>query len=582
MFSFLPSKRSARPVHCMRLKEGPGATVEGLEARVHFTFNAYIAGLAGGSTFTTYSFTLSTTGQAAKHWDVNWGDGNVQPFDAPNQVTGWTDPFTVTHQYDRAFDFPVSGTATSITNVAATAVLQENSAFNNNTGKVVQGLNDAASVGTNIAAVVDENNNAYVLSIDGKRFAVTRFKPDGTLDTGTSWKSSGTYVADPITLSTVQDTPKAMAIDTTNHYIYCVGTSNNKWAAVRINYNFINTTPEGWHWADLTGSATAVWLDSTDSNSKIGIAGTNSSAQIQMAMLWTMDGGGHTGGTLNTLFASPNGYAAVPNSIYAVPAPYVVTASASAIFEADDVGFRPADTDGEEWFISGTVDYCCVNCTPSHGSDMVIVDFLEDTGSLRGSPWGNGNGAALFNTCNSCNVFGPNSDSNYAMVPSLINGTWYVTLAGGYAGNTSVLVERYIASTGQRDQTYGPLKDGSPTEHQSWAVGPSGTAYAAVLDTTTGVNKVVISGSGGSNDFLAARFNNDGTLDGTFGQSGSIKIDFGTTSGITTDGGRTIVMRTLADGSTDILVGGYTYDAGTQKYKIALVDLLDDNMFHVT
>ena len=41
-------------------------------------------------------------------------------------------------------------------------------------------------------------------------------------------------------------------------------------------------------------------------------------------------------------------------------------------------------------------------------------------------------------------------------------------------------------------------------------------------------------------------------------------------------------MRTLADGSTDILVGGYTYDAGTQKYKIALVDLLDDNMFHVT
>jgi hypothetical protein len=32
----------------------------------------------------------------------------------------------------------------------------------------------------------------------------------------------------------------------------------------------------------------------------------------------------------------------------------------------------------------------------------------------------------------------------------------------------------------------------------------------------------------------------------------------------------------------DIVVAGYTFDASTGKYKIALVDLLGDNMFHVT
>ena len=117
--------------------------------------------------------------------------------------------------------------------------------------------------------------------------------------------------------------------------------------------------------------------------------------------------------------------------------------------------------------------------------------------------------------------------------------TPYITLVGASGGN--VLTERFIHSTGLRDTVaYGPLDD------------------------------------------------NDGTPgDVEFGQGGSIKIDFGSTSGITTDGGRAIAMRPQRDENGniiayDILVGGYTFDAGTGKYKIALVDLLDDNMFHVT
>ena len=96
-----------------------------------------------------------------------------------------------------------------------------------------------------------------------------------------------------------------------------------------------------------------------------------------------------------------------------------------------------------------------------------------------------------------------------------------------------------------------------------------------------------VSGTGGSNDFLVTRFNDDGTLDGTLGKAGSITIDFGSTGGVTTDGGKAIAMRTRRDveGSIighDVIVGGYTYDAATNKFRIALVDLLDDNTFDVS
>src|SRR5205085_2406829 len=153
---------------------------------------------------------------------------------------------------------------------------------------------------------------------------------------------------------------------------------------------------------------------------------------------------------------------------------------------------------------------CCSGGTVS-GSDMAIVDFT-DTGSLKGAGWGNGTGATLFNTCNSCCVVGGTYDTNYAMVGLMIGSTGYLTLAGGDSG---VLTERFDASTGLRDTTYGPLKSGGgPNEHQSWAAGPSGAAYAAIRDDSSLYSgKVIITGTAGGNDFLAARFNTDGTLD---------------------------------------------------------------------
>jgi hypothetical protein len=121
MFTSKSSRRARLPMHFTRPTRRPRATVEALEGRMLLTFNAYIAGLSGGSAQTDLTFVFSTTGQAAKHWDITWGDGNVDHVDAPNQVTGWTTPYTPTHVYQTAGDYPVSGTATSITNVTASS-----------------------------------------------------------------------------------------------------------------------------------------------------------------------------------------------------------------------------------------------------------------------------------------------------------------------------------------------------------------------------------------------------------------------------------------------------------------------------
>src|SRR5689334_20862789 len=86
----------------MRSRRTPRApvAVEGLEGRVMFTFNAYIAGLASGAVDSDASFVFSTTGQAAKSWDINWGDLSSHTIlTAADPAIGYTTPQTVTHHY---------------------------------------------------------------------------------------------------------------------------------------------------------------------------------------------------------------------------------------------------------------------------------------------------------------------------------------------------------------------------------------------------------------------------------------------------------------------------------------------------
>jgi hypothetical protein len=429
---------------------------------------------------------------------------------------------------------------------------------------------------------VDEVNRTYVLSVDGKRMAVTRFTATGQIDGG--WATGGTYVVQSFTLPTVQDVPKAMALDPVNHELYVAGSSNGNWAITQIHVNTLATLPQGWIATPFAGTADGLWLDSSDDFDELGVAGTTSSGTIQVAVLLPFGSGTQNPGALANNYANGAGFVAVPNSAYGITgtAP-VVSATASALFETDDPEVPGGGIGEAEFFVSGTVSYCNAGTTNNiSGSDMVVINIKEAGNGLRAG-WGNGNGVALFNsTCSACRV-GPNLDSNYALVGSVVNDTSYVTLVG--TNGTSVLTERFKRTNGQADTAAYGLLDGVGPLHKGYAVGPAGAGYAAVLDPLP-VNKIVISGTGGSNDFLAVRLNDNGTLDTTFGQSGSIRIDFGSTSGIVTDGGKSIALRTFhnADGTTtfDFLVAGYTFDAATSKYRIALVDLLEDHSFHVT
>jgi len=302
--------------------------------------------------------------------------------------------------------------------------------------------------------------------------------------------------------------------------------------------------------------------------------GTSASNEIQMAVLWaktkTVGGIVHAGGTFDGVFAGGVGYATAPNSVYGLdPAVSAsVRASATALAEEDDITEEGED---ERWFVSGSVSWCS-GPDGERAGDMVVVDFEFD-GTTR-SGWGNGNGAALFNTQIPSCIMGTNLDSNYAMVPN----EPYLTLIGT-SSSGNVLTERFDFSTGLRDTaSYGPGPDGA---RPGFAYGPVGIGTSGVL--VDPYYNIVIAGRGTNNDYLVARIDYNGALDPNFGQGGYLLIDFGTTDGVRIDGGKSVVLRSLDGGATyDILVAGYTFDSAAGKYKISLVDLQQDHFFRVT
>ena len=115
--------------------------------------------------------------------------------------------------------------------------------------------------------------------------------------------------------------------------------------------------------------------------------------------------------------------------------------------------------------------------------------------------------------------------------------------------------------------------------HTGFAFGPNGTAFAGAFDDSVDHPGAIVAVGSGANNFLAARFNFDGTLDENFGTHGVIgNTDFGQNNitANTIDYARSVFIR--PDGS--ILVGGYDYTTGTNG-QIALAELLDKNKVSV-
>ncbi len=144
-----------------------------------------------------------------------------------------------------------------------------------------------------------------------------------------------------------------------------------------------------------------------------------------------------------------------------------------------------------------------------------------------------------------------------------------VTVVGTDATQTHMVAAQFNSDTGVLKTDFGDSNGAGQTGKvilPNVNLGYAGTFATAAVGT-------------GASNFVAARFNTDGTLDNTFGTNGVIgNTDFGAANNATNtiDYARSVAI--LADGT--ILVGGYDYTTGTNG-QIALADLLDKNKVSV-
>ena len=232
-----------------------------------------------------------------------------------------------------------------------------------------------------IPPVVDPARNTYVLGTDGLRMAVARYKPGGALDTG--WAIDGIHTMSRFTRDDVQDVPKAITIGRYGH-LFVAGSSGGQWAVGRVNIDSAGYN-HAWQGHYLTGTVTALWLDRSEDETRLGVAGTNADGDVQVAVLYAFDsddpGNSHPGGSLDTSFGGGTGFATAPDSVFKLPAGSFVSASAWGLVERDDLPFVPAGAGENEWLVGATVTY-----SPSQGGQdrsraLAVVDFRPDGSS---------------------------------------------------------------------------------------------------------------------------------------------------------------------------------------------------------
>lgn len=391
------------------------------------------------------------------------------------------------------------------------------------------------------------------------------------------------------------DTPAAIAIaeglQSTFTYIAIAGKSSVAgWAVAAISANsgtilWQNTFVSG---SSIAGQANGVTLGDCDTGF-ITAVGTDATQSHMVIAQFS----GPTG-VLNTGFGDSDGQSGqtgkviVPNVIPGYPGRYVNNAVANTIYE-------PEHNLMEEGFVIGGNESFCTGSNPSTGSDMVLV-ALTASGNYVSTFGSNGMvatniayGGGAGTSCSAANP--PSVDSDYSLVDTYVVtndtqneyvtavGSSYVQYGNGQTGSPLFSVERFHLEDGMLDTAgFGPLVTGSTTVHTGFALGPPGTGFGAVLNDSVDHPNAIIAVGGGTNNFIAARFKFDGSLDTTFGTNGVIgNTDFGASNGANTvDSARSVFI--LPDGS--VVVGGYDYTTGTNG-QIALADLLDKNKVRV-
>jgi len=231
-----------------------------------------------------------------------------------------------------------------------------------------------------IAPVMDAAGNSYVLGTDGLRLAVARYKPSGELDTG--WAIQGVDTMQFRSENT-QDVPAAIVISRYGT-LFVAGNSGGEWAIGRLEPTVAG---HGQHWQAhyLPGTVKALWLDTSENDMRLGVAGTDPAGNIQVAVLYPYDvvreRPFHNGGSFDTSFGGGTGYAVAPASIYKLPPGSYKNVSVTGLAERDDLpSARPGEGENE-WLVSGTVTYSPGNSNKDR-SRAVVVDFRPDGSSI--------------------------------------------------------------------------------------------------------------------------------------------------------------------------------------------------------
>ena len=166
---------------------------------------------------------------------------------------------------------------------------------------------------------------------------------------------------------------------------------------------------------------------------------------------------------------------------------------------------------------------------------------------------------------------------------------WHI-IAVGSTDYTDRLTNQFAAvrydSTGHRETTWGPNHNGAIAV-ASGAAGPSSNAVAydgenLEFDQSDGRFYAAGVGTPGTTgaDFVAVRWNVDGTLDTNFGTGGQVQLDLGTSTTAYSDTARGIKIMPSSSGyesyADKISIGGYTGPT-TAAGRIGLAQFLPDN-----
>jgi len=574
------------------------------------SLGAYMTAVPSGGT-SGYSVNLYTTQGQATQWTVNWGDGNQNTYYASSYTHGvFPTPFTPpAHSYGSIGNYTITAQAYDGSEYA-TANFALSSSFGNyqftSSGKSValpDGYSNiqAGSNGGVPMAVDPVTGDIYVAAAvpmtgGGTTIAITRFLPDGELDT--SWNGRSPTLVLPQTGSGSTDTPYGIGLDPKGEYLGIAGSTNGDWLAEMVATGQSSNNPPvapSHLWSKSTntlpGYATSVWIDD-DWTGKNGENETNGTPVYDMMAAGTADEGmavafygtynnGSYYGDFDPDFAGGRGIEVIPS----------VGSSSVATSITEYYG-----NSNEAYVVGGTTSYACGGRT---GSDFTLA-LLDESGT-DSSTWGNNPvtfdgqtyNQLTFNfgqkTGSQCKPYSDDSCFSTVVYQESQTQPVYLIDAVGTTDVNGSYQFAYAQVVADDDQTGtlsqdGQLNTGFGTN--GLAFGPYGAAHAAVLsggnlnntkwnDEYASGGYVYVAGDNGDGHFEVASIGPTGT-DGNFSES---EIDFApTNSGSSVDDGTSIGWET--DGT--VVAGGYTNVNGSTDTQIALADYQANNYVSIT